>query len=71
MWRSIARSLDLEIYLLIYLVIYLVIDASLASSAASRCSSVSFFSFSSLITWSAQAPPPPWPVNIAGMACQP
>ena len=47
MWRSSARSLDLEIYLLNYRVIYLVIDASLASSAASRCSSVSFFIFQS------------------------
>jgi len=47
MWRSSARSFDLEIYLLNYLVIYLVIDASLASSAASRCSSVSFVTFSS------------------------
>ena len=60
MWRSSARSFDLEIYLLNYRVIYLVIDASLASSAASRCSSVSFFTFSSLIVWMrAQAPPPP------------
>jgi hypothetical protein len=65
MWRSSTRSLDLEIYLSIYRVIYLVIDASLASS-------VSFFSFNTLIARIARKLiRGPEPVNIAGMACQP